>query len=258
MTSDVRPVTTASKAKKRPSKRGKTTADGERWKRATKLAPRKGKKSPTKSPPKSEKTKNITDNEVDQVIEDDEDDEALEEGLPAHSSPPMNQKKLTDLVSSRTLLSSGAPGSLSRASESLSPTRSILSVDELSIPVSPGLPPTMRYYSEPRVFLPTAGYGSTSPHPAHTRHAMLLLPIPLHVSVTNLVLESIFPVRPMLTKRRMKWKAPAVENDVDLFSSSPCAASPPHRLRQRRSQSKSPLKSPQKRNQTVWLGTGRN
>ena len=191
-------------------------------------------------------------------MEDDEDDEALEEGLPAHSSPPTNQKKLTDFVSLRTLLSSGAPGSPSHVSESLSPARSILSVDELSIPVSPGLPPTMRYYSEPRVFLPTAGYGSTSPHPAHTRHAMLLLLIPLHVSVTNLVLESIFPVRPMLTKRQTKWKAPAVENNVDLFGSSPRAASPPCRLRQRHSQSESPPKSPRKRNQTVWLGKGRN
>ena len=200
-TSDVRPVTAALKAKKKLSKRSKTTVDGERRKRATKLVPRKGKKGPTKSPAKSKRTKNITDNKVDRVMEDDEDDEALEEGLPAHSSPPTNQKKLTDFVSLRTLLSSGAPGSPSHVSESLSPARSILSVDELSIPVSPGLPPTMRYYSEPRVFLPTAGYGSTSPHPAHTRHAMLPLPIPLHVSVTNLVLESIFPVRPMLTKR---------------------------------------------------------
>lgn len=159
----------ASKAKKRPSKRGKTTADGERRKRATKSAPRKGKKSPTKSPPKSEKTKNITDNEVDQVIEDDEDDEALEEGLPAHSSPPMNQKKLTDLVSSRTLLSSGASGPrLVFLSLHLPPDQFFLLVN-YPPPVSPGLPPHHLALLLQTPCLP--------PH-----HLMLRLRIPSHFS----------------------------------------------------------------------------
>ena len=85
----------------------------------------------------------------------------------------------------------------------------------------------------------------SSPQPVRTRHAMLPPPVPLRVSATNLAPESTFPVRPMLAKRQAKRKAPMIKDDV--FSSSPHAASPPRRLRQRRSQSKSPiLESPLK------------
>ena len=382
-TSDAGPVTAASKAKKKPLKRSKTTVDGERRKRTTKSAPGKGKKSPTKSPTKSKKTKKVTDNEVDQVMEGDEDDEALEEGLPAHSSPPTNQKKLTDFVSSKTLLSSGASGSLSRVSESPSPARSILSVDELSparVSWSPSPPPRaitpnpvssspqsravspdpvplfLPDSSQPQVTDPPGrrspavfrsisnpttpvrgdqplsqpsqhdGDGDiswlieederdhgfiandsvieissspihlerslspriadhnddvgvaesskmagekaeytkseaimafSSPHPAHTKHAMLPPPIPFRVSATNLAPESTFPVRPMLAKRQAKRKAPVIEDDVDILGSSPRAASPPRRLRQRRSQSKSPPKSPPKKKTNGTAGKGK-
>jgi ATP-dependent DNA helicase MPH1 len=85
----------------------------------------------------------------------------------------------------------------------------------------------------------------SSPLPVRTKHAMLPPPVPFRVSTTNVAPESTFPVRPMLAKRQAKRKAPTVEDDV--FGSSPRAASPPRRLRQRRSQSKSPaLESPLK------------
>jgi len=78
----------------------------------------------------------------------------------------------------------------------------------------------------------------SSPQSARKKHAMLPPPVPLRVSATNVAPEPTFPVRPMMTKRQGKRKATVVEDDV--FGSSPRATSPPRRLRQRRSQSKSP------------------
>ncbi|KAF9651402.1 P-loop containing nucleoside triphosphate hydrolase protein [Thelephora ganbajun] len=80
----------------------------------------------------------------------------------------------------------------------------------------------------------------SSPQPARTKHAMLPPPVPPRVNVTKVAPESTFPVRPMLAKRQAKRKAPMVEDNVDVFGSSPRATSPPRRLRQRRSRSKSP------------------
>ena len=118
--SDAGPITVASKAKKKSLKRSKTAADGEQRKRATKSAAGKGKKNLAKSPTKGKRQKKVTGSQVDQVMEEDEDDEVLEEGLPVQQPPPSSQKKCTGFVSSRTLLSSGASGSLSRVSESSS------------------------------------------------------------------------------------------------------------------------------------------
>ena len=375
-TSDAGPVTAASKSKKRPLKKSKTTADGEKRKRSTKsVAARKGKKSPAKSPAKRKRAEKVTSSQVDQVMENDEDDEALEEGIPAHSPPPMNQKKLTDFVSSRTLLSPDASRLLSRDSEPPSRAGSPFSGDRSPIrislspsspphaaapdPVSPS-PPSRDMSLDPvPLFLPDSsqpqvtdpppkrspsvsgsrdpgpsvlpsisnpptpvlgdrslspasqrdGDGDmswlveeddqdngfiaensvieissspvrierslspgmadrdndasvaesskmggkqaeytkseaamtfNSPQPVRPKHAMLPPPVPLRVSATNVAPESTFPVRPMLAKRQKKRKAPTVEDDVDVFGSSPHAASPPRRLRQRRSQSKSP------------------
>lgn len=376
-TSDAGPLTAASKAKKKPLKRSKTAADGEQRKRTTKPAAGKGKKSPAKSPAKTKKAKKVIDSQVDQVMEDDEDDEALEEGLPAHSPPPPPEnQKLTGFVSSRTLLSSGASGSLSRVSEFPSPTGSPVSVDTtpVRIPWSPSPPPRVitpdsvsssppsRAVSPDPVplFLPDSsqpqaidlpsgspsarpaelvqgdqqpspasqhgGDGDiswlieederddgffvndsvievssspvhieepsppgitdrdndvraaesskatgeeteytkseatmvfSSPQPARTKHAMLPPPIPFRMSATNVAPESTFPVRPMLAKRQTKRKAPAVEDDVDIFDSSPRTVSPPRRLRQRRSQSKSPPKNPPKKKSSCGTGKGK-
>ena len=92
----------------------------------------------------------------------------------------------------------------------------------------------------------------SSPQPVHTKRAMLPPPVPLRVAVTDQAPESTFPVRPMLVRRPSKRKAPAVEDDdVDVFGSSPLrAASPPRRLRQRRSQSKSPPRRGPLKNKT--------
>ena len=139
-TSDAGPVTATSKAKKKPLKRSKTTADGEQKKRTTRLVTGKGKKSPAKSPAKKKKAK-ITNSQVDQVMKDDEDDEALEEGMPANSPPTANQKKLTTLVSSKALLSSSVSESLPRVSESPSPASFLLSGDKARISGSPSPPP---------------------------------------------------------------------------------------------------------------------
>ena len=85
----------------------------------------------------------------------------------------------------------------------------------------------------------------SSPQPVRAKHAMLPPPVPFRVSTTNVAPESTFPVRPMLARRQAKRKAPLVEDDA--LGSSPRVASPPRRLRQRRSQSKSPaLESPLK------------
>jgi len=142
-TSDAGPVTAASKTKNKPLKRSRTTADSEQRKRASKSAAGKGKKSPAKSPAKRKSKKKVTSSQVDQAMEEDEDDEALEEGIPAHSPPPANQKRLTGFVSSRALLSSGVSGSLSRVSESPSPAGSPLPGDEspIRISLSPSPPP---------------------------------------------------------------------------------------------------------------------
>ena len=371
-TSDAGPLTAASKVKK-PLKRSKTTADGEQRKRTTKSAAGKGKKSPTEG----KKAKKVTESQVDQVMEDDEDDEVLEEGLPTHSPPLENQKKLAGFVSSRTLLSSGVPGPPSRVAESPSPAGSPLSVDTAPARISwsPSPPPRVITPdpvlssppsramsldpiplfipdpSQPQVADPpgrrspsvhpttlasgdqlpsptsqhdrdgdiswlieederdngffandsvieissspvrierplplgmadhdndvrvaesskTAGEEMeytkseaamvfSSPQPAHTKNAMLPPPIPFRVRATNVAPESTFPVRPMLAKRQAKRRAPVVEDDIDVFGSSPRAASPPRRLRQRRSQSKSPPKSPPKKERNSGAGKGK-
>jgi ATP-dependent DNA helicase MPH1 len=141
-TSDAGPTTVASKTKKKPLKRSKTTADGEQRKRATKSTAGKGKKSPAKSPAKGKKAQKVTSSQVDQVMEDDEDDEALEGGMTTHSPPPPNQKTLAGFVSSRTLLSPGNSGSPPRDSRSLSPTGFSDSGDEppTRISLSPSRP----------------------------------------------------------------------------------------------------------------------
>ena len=370
-TSDAGPVTPASKTKKKSLKRSKTTADGEQRKRAPKSAAGKGKKSPAKSPAKRKKMKKVTNSQVDQAMEDDEDDEALEEGIPAHSPPPANQKGLTGFVYSGELLSSGVSRSLSRVSESPSPTGSPLCGDgsPIRISLSPSPPPRpitpdpvspsppsramsldpvplfLQDSSQPQVMDPpgrrspspswswdagpsisnpttplqgdrplspasrhdgdgdmswlveederdtgfvadnsvieilsspvrmewplspgmtdhdndvsvaesskTAGKQAeytksestmvfSSPQPVRTKHAMLPPPVPVRVSSTNVAPESTFPVRPMLVRRQAKRKAPMVEDNADVFGSSPRAASPPRRLRQRRSHSTSP------------------
>ena len=388
--SDAGPITVASKTKK-PLKRSKTAADGEQRKRATKPAAGKGKKNPAKSPTKGKRPKKVTGSQVDQVMEDDEDDEALQEGLPVQPSSPANRKERADFVSSRTLLSSGVSGSLSRVSESSSPTGPRLSGDQsptrLSwspspppraitpnpISLSPRSrtmspdpiplflqsssqpqvmdPPSRRSHSvsrswdaEPSILQsipsPTPGQGDrplsptsqhggdgdmswlieederdngfiandsvieissspvrlerslspgaadhdsnirvaesprmtgkveytkseaamtfSSPQPIPTKHAMLPPPVPFRVSATNVAPDSTFPVRPMLAKRQTKRKAPMVEDDVSVLSSSPRAASPPRRLRQRRSQSGSPPKSPPKRKPRSGVRKGKN
>ena len=166
-TSDAGPVTAASKAKKKPLKRSKTTADGEKRKRTTKSGAGKGKKSPAKSPAKGKKTEDVTCSQVDRVMEDDDDDKALEEGIPDHSPPPANQKKLTGFASSRNLLSFGTSGSPSRVYESPSPTGSPLSGDQspIRISLSPSPPP--------RVITPDPVFSSPPPR------AMSLDPDPL-------------------------------------------------------------------------------
>ena len=91
----------------------------------------------------------------------------------------------------------------------------------------------------------------SSPQPVRTTNrAMLPPPIPLRVGATDVAPESTFPIRPMLGRRPSKRKAPVVEDDVDVFGSSPRAASPPRRLRQCRSRSKSPPKRSPLRNRT--------
>jgi ATP-dependent DNA helicase MPH1 len=167
-TSDAGPVTAASKAKKKPLKRSKTTADGEQRKQATKSAPaRKGKKSPVKSPAKSKKAKKVTSSQADQVMEDDEDDEALEGGLPANLPPPPSQRKRTGLVPSETLLSSGISVS---SSESRSPNGSPLSGDRspFHVSLSPSPPP--------RAITPDPVSLSPSPHAISPDPAPLFLP----------------------------------------------------------------------------------
>ena len=381
-TSDAGPVTAAAKAKKKPLKRSKTAADGGQRKRTTKSAAGKGKKSPAKPPAKSKRTKKVTESQIDQVMEDDEDDQALEEGLPARSLPPAPKKGLIGFVSSRTLLSSGVSGSLSRVSESPSPIGSLLSGDKSPVhtsrspspqpraitpdPVSPSPPSRAMSLDPVPLFVPDSsqpqvidppdrrspsvsqswdagpsmllsisnpttpvqgdrslspvpqgggdgdmswlieederdvgfiaedsvidissspvriepplspgatdhgndvrvaesskmpgeetGYTKSeatmifsSPQPARTKHAMLPPPIPFHVSATSMAPESTFPVRPMSAMRQGKRRTPILEDEVDVFGSSPHAASPPRRLRQRRSQSESPQKSPPKK-----------
>jgi len=390
--SDAGPITVASKAKKKPLKRSKTAADGEQRKRTTKPAVGKGKKSLAKSPTKGKRSEKVTGSQVDQVMEDDEDDEALQEGLLVQLSPPAKKKERPGFVSSRTLLSSGVSGSLSRVSESSSPTGPHLSGDQsparLSWSPSPPPraitpnpmsissrsrtmspdpiplflqsssqpqitdPPDRRSPSVPRplnvepsalqsIPSPTPGQGdrplsppsqhegdgdmswlieedegdngfiannsvieissspvrlerslspgtadhdsdirvaessrmagkaeytkseaamtfsSPQPQPIPTKRAMLPPPVPFRVSATNVAPESTFPVRHMLAKRQAKRKAPMVEDDVGVFGSSPRAASPPRRLRQRRSQSGSPPKSPPKRKPKSGVGKGK-
>lgn len=80
----------------------------------------------------------------------------------------------------------------------------------------------------------------SSPQPVRMKRAMLPPPVPLCAGVKDVAPESTFPVRPRLARRPAKRKSPTVEEDADVFYSSPRAGSPPHRLRQRRSQSKSP------------------
>ena len=80
----------------------------------------------------------------------------------------------------------------------------------------------------------------SSPQPPRMKHAMLPPPVPLRAAVTSVAPEPTFPVRPMLGKRPTKRKAPMIDDDGDVFGSSPRAASPPRRLRKRRSESKSP------------------
>ena len=360
-TSDVGPVTVASKAKKKPLKRRKTTADGEQRKRTTKSVAGKGKKSPAKSPAKKKKTGKVTSSQVDQVMEEDEDDKALEEGIPAHLPPSRVSESLSptgsplsgDQSPARISLSSSPPPRVITPDPvSPSPPSRAMSVDPdpLFLPdssqpqaVDPpprGSPSVSRPYDVgPSVSNPTTpvrndqppspvsqddGDGdmswlveddqengfivnnsvidiSSSPvrierpltpgiadhdkdvsiaesskvtgkqaeytkseatmafsSPQPTKHAMLPPPVPLRVSATNVAPESTFPVRPMLTKRQAKRKAPMVEHDV--FSSSPCAMSPPRRLRQRHSQSKSPSpgSSPKKKTKgVVQKGKGR-
>jgi len=390
--SDAGPVTAASKAKKKPLKRSKTAADGQQPKRTTKSAAGEGKKSRAKPQTKGKKTKEVTASEVDQVMEDDEDDEALEEGLPVQPPPPSNQKGLIELVSSRTLGSSGVSGSLSRISESPSPVGSRLSGDQSPARMSwsPSPPPraitpdpmcasppaclmspnpiplflqdssqpqvtdspirrsppvsrswgagssTLRSASNPTTPVqgdrplsppsqhegdgdiswlieederdkgiiandsvieissspvriersPSPGTADddrddrvaessrmagqvaeytkseaamtfSSPQPVPTKRAMLPPPVPFRVRAPNVAPESTFPVRPMVGKRQAKRKAPTAEDDFSAFDSSPPAASPPRRLRQRRSQSKSPSKSPPKRRPKSTVGKGK-
>lgn len=157
-TSDAGPATVASKTKK-ALKRSKTTADGEKRKRATKSTAGKGKKSsaksPAKSPAKGKKAQKFTSSQVDQVMKDDEDDEALEEGMIVHSPPPPNQKKLVGFVSSRTLLPPGGSGSPSQDSRSPSPTG----------------------FSDPGDQSPTRiSWSSSPPHPRSLDPAPLFLP----------------------------------------------------------------------------------
>ena len=97
----------------------------------------------------------------------------------------------------------------------------------------------------------------SSPQPVPTKRAMLPPPVPFRVSATNMAPESTFPVRPIMAKRHAKRKAPTVEDDVGVFGSSPRAASPPRRLRQRRSQSGSPPKSLPKRKPNSGVGKGK-
>ena len=80
----------------------------------------------------------------------------------------------------------------------------------------------------------------SSPQPVRRKLAMPPPPVPSRIGATDVAPEPTFPVRPMLAKRPTKRKVSIVEDDVDVFGSSPRAASPPRRLRQRRSQSKSP------------------
>ena len=139
-TSDAGPITAASKAKKKPLKRSKTTASGEK---STKSASGKGKKGPTKAPAKTKGTKKVTTSQLDQVMEDDEDDEALEKGLPAHSPPPSNQQQFPGFVSARNLHSPDDFGSPFRVSESPSPIGSPQPSDgsPVRISLSPSPPP---------------------------------------------------------------------------------------------------------------------
>lgn len=158
-TSDAGPATVASKTKMKPLKRSKTTADGERRKRATKSTVGKGKKSSVKSPAKQKRTK-VTGSQVDQVMEDDEDDEALEGGMIAHSPPPPNQQKFAGSIPSRTLLSPGNSGSPSRGSRSPSPTGFFDSDDQSPARISLTPPPPHRVALDPvPLFLP----GSSQP-----------------------------------------------------------------------------------------------
>ena len=91
----------------------------------------------------------------------------------------------------------------------------------------------------------------SSPQPVRTKHAMLPPPVPLRVSATaNVAPEPTFPVRPMFGKRPTKRKAPTVEDDVDVFGSSPHVALLPRRLHKRRSQSRSPSPESPPRNRT--------
>ena len=167
--SDAGPKTAASKAKKKQLKRSKTTVDGEQRKR-TKPAAGKGKKSLAKSPPKSKKTKKVTYDQVDEVAEDDEDDEVLEAGLPAPPLPPASQRRLVGFVSSRTLLTSGVPGSLSRASESPSPPGS--PVSDVRSPARMSCSPS----PSPRVTTPDPVSLSPPSRAASPDHAPLFLP----------------------------------------------------------------------------------
>ena len=389
--SDAGPITAASKAKKKPLKRSKTTADSEQRKRTTKSAAGKGKKSPAKSPTKGKRLKKVTGSQVDQAMEEDEDDEALEKGLPVQQPPPADPKERTGFVSSRTLLASGVSGALSRVSESSSPTGPRLSCDQspARLSWSPSPPPRaitpnpmslsprsrtmspdpvplfLQSSSQPQIAdppgrrspsvsrlldvepstlqsipSPTPGQGDrpfsppsqhegdgdmswlieederdngfiandsvieissspvhlerslspgtadhdsdirvtessrmagkatdytkseaamtfSSPQPTLTKRAMLPPPVPFRVSATNMAPESTFPVRPMTVRRQAKRKASMVEDDVGVFGSSPRAASPPRRLRQRRSQSGSPPKSPPKRKPKSGVGKGK-
>ena len=173
-TSDAGPITAASKTKKKPLKRSKTTADGEPRKRTTKSAVGKGKKSPAKA----KKTKKVTSSEVDQVMEEDEDDRSLEKGLATHSPPPANQKQPTGLASSGGLQSSRPIGSLSPVAESPSPTGSPSAADKSPVhifvsssppprittpnPVSPSPPSRAMSLDPDPLFLP----GSSQPQAA--------------------------------------------------------------------------------------------
>lgn len=79
-----------------------------------------------------------------------------------------------------------------------------------------------------------------SSSPQSVRTAMPPPPQPLCMSATDVTPEPTFPVRPKLAKRPAKRKAPTVEDDVDVFGSSPPVASLPRRLHQRRTRLKSP------------------
>jgi ATP-dependent DNA helicase MPH1 len=135
-TSDAGPATIASRAKKKPLKRSKTTAGQEQ-------PTKKGKKKQAKSPAKMKGKKKVTTSQLDQVMEDDEDDEALEKGLYAHAPPPSNQQQLARLLSSRSLHSPDGSGSPPRVSGLPSPAGSPLLGDEspFHISLSPSPPP---------------------------------------------------------------------------------------------------------------------